>query len=206
MLNILGRRNSSNVQKVLWACDELHLSYEREDIGGEFGHNQSANYLALNPNGTVPTLIDNGRPLWESNAIVRYLCESHESHGLLPQDVWSIALAQQWMDWQQTILAPAIRPLFWNLIRTSPKDQDPEAISTGRNNTEAALRILDGHLSGYRYVAGEAFSFGDIPVGVMTYRWFNLDIQRATLDNLERWYRQLTTRQPYKDNVMIAIT
>jgi glutathione S-transferase len=55
-------------------------------------------------------------------------------------------------------------------------------------------------------VAGEAFSFGDIPVGVMTYRWFNLDIQRATLDNLERWYRQLTTRQPYKDNVMIAIT
>ena len=206
MLNILGRRNSSNVQKVLWACDELHLPYEREDIGGPFGHNHSAKYLAMNPNGTIPTLIDDGRTLWESNAIVRYLCESRESHGLLPKDVWSIALAQQWMDWQQTILAPAIRPLFWNLIRTSPQNQDLEAISTSRNNTEAALRILDEHLSQHRYVAGEHFSFGDIPVGVMAYRWFNLDIQRAALPSLERWYRGLTARQAYDDNVMMTIT
>ena len=206
MLNILGRRNSSNVQKVLWVCDELDLPYEREDIGGSFGRNHSAKYLAMNPNGTIPTLIDDGRTLWESNAIVRYLCESRESHGLLPQDAWSIALAQQWMDWQQTILAPAIRPLFWNLIRTSPQNQDLEAISTGRNNTEAALRILDEHLSQHRYVAGEHFSFGDIPVGVMAYRWFNLDIQRAALPSLEHWYRGLTARQAYEDNVMMTIT
>ena len=206
MLNILGRRNSSNVQKVLWTCDELHLTYEREDIGGSFGRNLNAKYLAMNPNGTIPTLIDDGRTLWESNAIVRYLCESRESHGLLPQDAWSIALAQQWMDWQQTILAPAIRPLFWNLIRTSPQNQDLEAISTSRTNTEAALSILDVHLSQHRYVAGEHFSFGDIPVGVMAYRWFNLDIQRAALPSLEHWYRGLTARQAYDDNVMMTIT
>jgi|ETNmetMinimDraft_28_1059901.scaffolds.fasta_scaffold03556_1 hypothetical protein len=62
MLNVLGRRNSSNVQKVLSVCDELHLSYEREDIGGAFGHNQSAKYLAMSPNGTVPTLTISGEP------------------------------------------------------------------------------------------------------------------------------------------------
>ena len=206
MLSILGRRNSSNVQKVLWVCDELHLPYEREDIGGAFGHNLSGEYLAMNPNGTIPTLIDNGRTLWESNAIVRYLCESREPHGLLPEDAWSIALAQQWMDWQQTVLAPAIRPLFWNLIRTSPKNQDLEAISAARNKTEAALRILDDHLSRHKYVTGNCFSFGDIPVGVMAYRWFNLDIQRAALPSLEHWYRRLTARQAYQDNVMMTIT
>jgi glutathione S-transferase len=206
MLKILGRRNSSNVQKVLWACDELHLSYEREDVGGEFGHNLSAKYLSMNPNGTIPTLIDSGRALWESNAIVRYLCESRDPHGLLPEDVWSIALAQQWMDWQQTIVAPAIRPLFWNLIRTSPKNQDLEAISTARNKTEAALRILDDHLSRHKYVTGNYFSFGDIPVGVMAFRWFNLDIQRASLPNLEHWYQRLTARQAFEDNVMMTLS
>ena len=206
MLNILGRRNSSNVQKVLWVCDELHLSYEREDIGGTFGHNQSSKYLAMNPNGLVPTLIDNGRTLWESNAIVRYLCESREPHGLLPQDPWSIALAQQWMDWQQTILGPAIRPLFRNLVRTAQQNRDLEVIAAGRNKTEAALRILDDHLSQHRYVTGNHFSFGDIPVGVMAYRWFNLDIQRAALPSLEDWYHRLTTHQAYRDNVMMTLS
>ena len=206
MLNILGRRNSSNVQKVLWACDELDLSYEREDIGGEFGHNQSANYLALNPNGTVPTLIDNGRPLWESNAIVRYLCESHESHGLLPQDVWSIALAQQWMDWQQTVVAPAHFPVFWGLIRTAPEDRDLDAIKSGRDRFEQVMTILDHHLSDSAFVGGESLSIADIPVGIMAYRWVTLDIERMELPSLHRWYRRLTDRPAYKDNVMIELT
>ncbi len=159
----------------------------------------------MNPNGTVPALIDIGRTLWESNAIVCYLCESREPHDLLPENVWSIALAQQWMGWQQTILAPAFRPLFWNLIRNSPQNQDLEAVCTSRNKTEAALRILDDYLSQHRYVVGEHFSYGDSPVGVMAYRWFNLDIQRATLPSLEGWYRQLTARQAYQDNVMMTM-
>ncbi|MDP7516294.1 MAG: hypothetical protein QGI17_04195 [Arenicellales bacterium] len=100
---------------------------------------------------------------------------------------------------------PAIRPLFWNLIRTSPQNQDLEAICASRNKTEAALRILEDHLSQHRYVAGEHFSFGDSPVGVMAYRWFNLDIQRATLPSLEHWYRLLTARQAYQDNVMMTM-
>ena len=98
MLKILGRTNSSNVQKVLWACDELELSYQREDIGGDFGGNQELTYLAMNPNGLVPTMIDNGNVLWESNAIIRYLCESRAPNVLLPKDPWQVALAQQWMD------------------------------------------------------------------------------------------------------------
>ncbi|GIS91204.1 MAG: hypothetical protein CM1200mP20_12450 [Pseudomonadota bacterium] len=67
MLKILGRNNSSNVQKVLWACDELGLSYERDDIGGPFGGNRESQYLAMNPNGLVPTLLDGDIVLWESN-------------------------------------------------------------------------------------------------------------------------------------------
>src|SRR5207237_9758255 len=71
MLKIWGRTTSSNVQKVLWCCAELGLEYERVDLGGPFGGNQDPEYLAMNPNGRVPTINDDGLILWESNTICR---------------------------------------------------------------------------------------------------------------------------------------
>ena len=206
MLKILGRTNSSNVQKVLWACDELELSYQREDIGGDFGGNQEPKYLAMNPNGLVPTMIDNGNVLWESNAIIRYLCEIHAPNLLLPTDPWQIALAQQWMDWQQTVLAPAIRPVFWGLVRTPEDERNVDEISAGQTQTASAMTILDHHLSQNTFVAGSSLSLGDIPVGIMAYRWFQLDIERIELPHLARWYQSLADRKAYRDRAMIGLT
>ena len=206
MLKILGRTNSSNVQKVLWACDELELSYQREDIGGDFGGNQEPKYLAMNPNGLVPTMIDNGNVLWESNAIIRYLCEIHAPNLLLPTDPWQIALAQQWMDWQQTVLAPAIRPVFWGLVRTPEDERNVDEIAAGQTQTASAMTILDHHLSQNTFVAGSSLSLGDIPVGIMAYRWFQLDIERIELPHLARWYQSLADRKAYRDRAMIGLT
>ena len=206
MLKILGRTNSSNVQKVLWACDELELSYQREDIGGDFGGNQELTYLAMNPNGLVPTMIDNGNVLWESNAIIRYLCENHAPNLLLPEDPWQVALAQQWMDWQQTVLAPAIRPVFWGLVRTPEDERNVDEISAGQAQTASAMTILDHHLSQNPFVAGSRISFGDIPVGIMAYRWFQLDIERIELPHLARWYQSLADRKAYRDRAMIGLS
>ena len=206
MLKILGRTNSSNVQKVLWACDELELSYQREDIGGDFGGNQEPKYLAMNPNGLVPTMIDNGNVLWESNAIIRYLCENHAPNLLLPEDPWQVALAQQWMDWQQTVLAPAIRPVFWGLVRTPEDERNVDEIAAGQTQTASAMTILDHHLSQNTFVAGSSLSLGDIPVGIMAYRWFQLDIERIELPHLARWYQSLADRKAYRDRAMIGLS
>ena len=206
MLKILGRTNSSNVQKVLWACDELELSYQREDIGGDFGGTQEPKYLAMNPNGLVPTMIDNGNVLWESNAIIRYLCENRAPNVLLPEDPWQVALAQQWMDWQQTVLAPAIRPVFWGLVRTPEDERNVDEISAGQTQTASAMTILDHHLSQNTFVAGSRMSFGDIPVGIMAYRWFQLDIERIELPHLARWYQSLADRKAYRDRAMIGLS
>ena len=206
MLKILGRTNSSNVQKVLWACDELELSYQREDIGGDFGGTQESKYLAMNPNGLVPTMIDNGNVLWESNAIIRYLCENHAPNLLLPEDPWQVALAQQWMDWQQTVLAPAIRPVFWGLVRTPEDERNVDEIAAGQAQTASAMTILDHHLSQNTFVAGSSLSFGDIPVGIMAYRWFQLDIERIELPHLARWYQSLADRKAYRDRAMIGLS
>ncbi len=93
MLKILGRKNSSNVQKVLWCCDELGLEFEREDVGGQFGKNRGPEYLALNPNGLVPTIIDDGFILWESNSIIRYLAVRYGNGELNPTDLQARATA-----------------------------------------------------------------------------------------------------------------
>ena len=206
MLKILGRNNSSNVQKVLWALGELDLEYTRDDIGGPFGGNRETNYLIMNPNGLVPTLIDGDTVLWESNVIVRYLARKYAPNSLLPDSLTDLARAEQWMDWQQTVVAPAHFPVFWGLIRTAPEDRDLDAINNGRDRFEQVMTILDHHLSDSAFVGGENLSMADIPVGIMVYRWFTLDIERMELPSLHRWYQRLADRSAYKNNVMIGLT
>ena len=172
MLKIWGRNTSSNVQKVMWAIGEMALPHQRIDVGGAFGKNKEPPYLAMNPNGLVPTLEEeDGFTLWESNSIVRYLAAKHASRTLEPADLKTRALAHKWMDWQLSVMSPAITPVFWGLIRTPPEKRDANAIAAGKARTIEAAQILDRQLGKTSYLAGDAFSYGDIPNGVVTYRF-----------------------------------
>jgi glutathione S-transferase len=202
MLKVWGRNTSSNVQKVMWAVGELKLPHERIDVGGAFGKNKEPAYLAMNPNGLVPTLEeDDGFLLWESNTIVRYLAAKHGAGQLEPADLKVRALASQWMDWQLSVVAPAIYGAFWGLIRTPPEKRDAAAIATSQGKTADAMKILDAQLAKTPFVAGDAFSMGDIPVGVMAFRFRQLVPERPPLPNLERWYAELKKRAAFRDHV-----
>jgi len=201
MLTIWGRKNSINVQKVLWCCGELGLAFRRLDAGREFGGNDTPEYLQLNPNGLVPTVEDDGFVLWESNVIVRYLAAKHGAHILFPTELQTRFEVERWMDWHATTLWPALRPVFFGLIRTLPEQRDAAALKKAQVEAERAFRILDRHLSGHPYVAGEAFTIGDIPLGIATYRWNALDIDRPALPSLEDWYRRLEGRPAFQAHV-----
>jgi glutathione S-transferase len=206
MLRIWGRANSINVQKVLWCCGELGLAYERIDAGNEFEVNKSAEYRALNPNGFVPTIEDGEIRLWESNVIVRYLAHKN-SHGLLcPSDIGIRFDAERWMDWQATVFWPALRPPFIELVRTVPTKRDPAVVAKGVSLCLAAVRILDARLSDRAFLAGDAFSMGDIPAAATVHRWYALDIDHPELPNVQRWYDLMKRREPFRKTVMTPLS
>jgi len=202
VIKIWGRNTSANVQKVMWAVGEIGLPHERIDIGGPFGKNRDPAYLAMNPNGLVPTLEEeDGFLLWESNSIVRYLAAKYRTTVLEPADLRARARANAWMDWQLSVLGPAMFDCFWGLIRTPPEKRNHAAIEESKKKTTAAITILDGQLAKTAYVAGDGFSYGDIPVAVIANRYRQLVPERPPLRHFERWYASIAARHAFKYQV-----
>ena len=201
MLKVWGRKNSSNVQKTMWAVGELGLAYERIDIGMEFGGNDEPAYRALNPNGLVPAIQDGDFVLWESNSIIRYLAARYGPGKLEPADLRSRAIASQWMDWQISSFQPAFTRVFWGLVRTPSEQRDPAAIAAAKTASIDAAKILDAALARNVYLAGNSFSMGDIPMGVFIYRFRALLPDRPSLPNLERWYAAIEERSAFQKHV-----
>jgi glutathione S-transferase len=200
MLKIWGRNTSSNVQKLMWAAEEMNLPVERVDIGGTFGKNKEPAYLAMNPNGLVPTLEEeDGFTLWESNSVLRYLAAKHESP-LEPADLRVRANAQKWMDWQLSVAQPAIFPVFMILLRTPPEKRDPKVIEDLKAKLTEAMKILEAQLDKTEFVAGD-FSYGDIPVGIVGHRFMVFVPERPRMPSIERWYGALKQRPAFTKHV-----
>ena len=204
MLEVWGRKNSYNVQKVLWCCEELEISYRRYDAGGLFGGTDEDEYLARNPTGLVPTIADGDLILWESNTIVRYLSARYGAGSLWPEDPAERALADKWMDYQIGTLFPAFRDALIGMIRTAPEQRVPEKIEASARATADALAVLDAHLEGNEYVAGPSLTMGDIALGSIVYRWLELDIDRPDLPALRAWRERLAGRPAYQKIVMVS--
>lgn len=203
MIEVRGRANSVNVQKVLWCLGELEVPFDRYDVGGLYGGNKEPDFLARNPTGLVPLLSDDGFDLWESNAIVRYLAARYGAGSLWPEDPAARALSDKWMDYQLGTIFPAFKDAVLGLIRTPPENRDPDKIAASVRATADTLTVLDAHLEDRAYVAGDSLTVGDVALGSTIYRWLTLDIERPTLPGLESWHARLEGRPPYREHVMV---
>jgi glutathione S-transferase len=206
VLKIWGRKNSINVQKVLWCCGELGLKYDRVDAGGAFGGTDDPEHLRLNPNGLVPAISDDGFGLWESNVIVRYLAAKHGAGTLCPDDLQQRAEAEKWMDWQLGTLWARMRPVFIGLIRTSPEERDDEAVESFRQQTIESWDLVEAHLEGRSYALGDDLTMADIPLGVSIHRWNQLPIERPSTPNLDTYYGRLMERPIFEKTVTIPLS
>lgn len=202
-LTVWGRLSSCNVQKVIWVLEELSLPYEHIPLGGEYGGNMEPDYLAINPHGRVPTLRDGDTIVWESDAIVRYLCARYDAGGMWPEPPAERAIADQWATWGTTELLGDWINLFWRLVRTPEEKRNPAAISRHLDASSARFKLLNDQLEGHDYVVGNSLTIADISTGMTLYRWFSMDIERPETPNLEAWYARLCERPAYKAGVCV---
>ena len=203
MLEIWGRKNSSNVMPVMWAVGELGLDCVRHNVGGSFAGLDSDKYGRLNPNRKVPTIRDGDLVLWESNVIVRYLSRQYGTGSLWPTDVRTLALADQWMEWHKTTAYPEFFPIFWGLVRTAADQRSEQDIATSATALSLKLAMLDNWLSDHRFVAGDALTMGDLPLGTLVYRYYHVEIDRPDFPHMRSWYQRLCDRPAYQQHVMI---
>jgi glutathione S-transferase len=205
MLTIWGRATSSNVQKVLWTCEELAVPFERHDAGREFGQVDQDWFALLNPNRLVPTVRDGELILWESNTIMRYLANRYGGEALYPSEAGARALVERWMDWQLSALAPAIGPVFWALVRPSPGGPDAAQLAALIDKLAKTWALLDRELANHPYVAGDRLSLADIVMGNSIRRWYAFAFERPDLPNLAAWYKRLAARPGFQAHLMGAV-
>lgn len=205
-ITIYGRADSSNVQAVMWGATELGLDVDRLDYGNRFGGNDTPEYLALNPNGTVPTLRDGDLILWESCAILRYLSARYGDGGpFWPSDTVARAKVDQWAEWAKIAAATEFTvPIFWSRVRTRAVDRDEDALRASIAKYERRLDILEAQIGGSDYVLGAEFTLADILAGHVLYRWFDMDIKRRPRAVIENYYRRLSARPAFRKHVMVS--
>ena len=208
MIRLWGRKSSINVQKVLWCLAELGLEegkdFERIDAGLHFGKNRTPEFLALNPNGLVPTLQDGDLVLWESNTILRYLVRQYDKSKRFPEDIASQYQSEKWMDWQLGTMWPSLRVAFLGLTRTPEGERNYAVIHKAYQDTNALLALLDQQLANQRYCSGDSFNIGDIPLALCVSRWILLNETfpeqtgaRLSLKNVEAWMQRLEVETQY---------
>jgi glutathione S-transferase len=204
MLKVWGRRSSANVQKVMWLIGELDIPHEHIPAGGPYGVVKEPQFRAMNPNGLVPVIEDDGLVMWESNAILRYLAAVYGKDKFWFDDARKRAPIDQWIDWSGTTFQPNIIGLFQNHWRTPEHQRNPDAIRNFLQRTENNLRLLDAGLGKRPYIAGAAFTLADIASGVHLYRYYTMGTPFPALANVEAWYGRLQDRAAYREHIMIS--
>lgn len=201
MLKIYGRANSINVRKVLWACGEIGLAYDREDWGRGYRATSEQEFKRINPFEVVPAIEDEGFTLRESNTIVRYLATKHNRTDLYPTEMHERFRCEAWMDWASQDLYVDIRPIVMAQIFKVPEFQDPDIQKKAINGWTRVMDMLEIYLgTGSDYLMGDSFTIADIPTGLVVNRWYSLEFPKPDFPNIQSYYERLSERPPYMEH------
>ncbi len=199
MLRLLGRRNAYNVRKVLWLLDELGLEFAQEDWGRGHRDTKVPEFLALNPLGTVPVLVDGEAVLRESHVILRYLATRQGAEALYPTALLPRVQVEQWLDWVAYELTQPMRGAYLGGELGLEPWNNPWFVAQGRAEYGAKMAVLDAALArGGPFLAGADFTLADIPAGFVVHRWFSMqEVQRTPLPALAAYYERLSARPAF---------
>lgn len=202
MLTLWGRNTSVNVQKPMWLISELQLEHERKDVGGAFGGLDTPEYGTMNPNRLIPTLQDGNVTVWESEAVLRYL-GSKFGKQFFPVDPAARATVDQWMCWVQSTWAPAMTGVFATLVRVPQKDRSASALAAHIDKLTATATFANDQLEARNFLASAELSLADFSFASFLFRYYSLEITRAELPALQKYYDALCERPAYVEQVHI---
>jgi glutathione S-transferase len=157
-MKIYGDLNSGNCLKVKWVCDKLGQPYTWISVDTLKGESRTPEFLKLNDAGQVPTIVlDDGRALAQSNAIIRYLARGSD---LIPSDPYDAAKMDEWLFWEQYSHEPNIAVCRFQMVYLGKpaSDLDPDKVKRGY----AALARMEHHLATARFLVGGAVSLADV--------------------------------------------
>jgi glutathione S-transferase len=180
---------SSNVRRVLLVAAHLGVQLEKVEVD-LMSEADRARLVEINPNSKIPVLDDGGFLLWESNAIVQYLCERTPGQALYPQDPAARADVNRWLFWCAQHFSPAVSILTWERLwkgLVGAGEADPVEVAKGEQQFAQFAAVLEGHLSRQAWLSGGAVSLADFSVAAPL-----MYIERARLPvdlypHLQKW-------------------
>lgn len=192
---------SANALRVRAVALELGLDFENVEINVMKGENKSPDYLAVNPNGKVPALDDDGFILWESRAITSYLASKKPDADLYPEDAKQRAIVDQWSYWQAIHLGPAMQKVSFERFM-KPKygmgDPDEAAIESQVKDIAQFLPVLKTGLAGKDWVAGK-LSLADFALASTFGAREEAGISLADFPNIQGWIDRLESRASWQE-------
>jgi glutathione S-transferase len=203
MLKIYGIKNS-RASRTLWMCRELGLEYEQVQVSFADGSAKSADYMAINPNGKIPSIDDAGFRLWESMAINVYLAKKHNSP-LLPQDLQSEARVLQWSFWVMTEVEKYLLTVLLQRMEFPPDSQagkyfrernpkNPDAEQQAIEALKKPLSVLNEQLTGRDFLLGDEFTLADLNVASILSWAIASKLDLSATPELQQWLARCLAR------------
>jgi len=178
--------------RALWIAKELGLDYEHVPIEiGEAGA-RKAEYLAVNPNGRLPAIEDDGFVLWESLAITLYLAKKHATGRLYPAALPDEARCWQWSLWALNEVDRGVNIWSLHAVRLPPADRDPQKLVEALKVIAGPFRVLDAALADRPYLLGDDFTVADLNVAAVISRAIDMDL--TATPRLGAWLRRCLER------------
>ncbi len=199
MLKIYGMPFSPPTNTVAMCANALDLPYEYVAIDLLKGEHRSEVYLALTPVGKIPVIDDDGFVLFESDAIVKYLCRKHQS-ALYPETLQPQAIVDQWCAFIANHIGSAMTMLLFNRVVAPLVDQpvDENALKTGTSFLKRFLKVCDKHLADNNYLANNQFSIADIALVATIDPAEKVEFDITPFSNLIRWRENLCQEPIYQ--------
>jgi glutathione S-transferase len=178
--------------RALWIARELGLDYEHIPVEiGQAGARQP-DYLAINPNGRLPAIDDDGFVLWESLAITLYLAKKHAIGRLYPATLEGEAEAWKWSLWAVQEVDRGVNIWSLHAIRLPPEDRDADRRAEALKVLDGPFKVLDGALADRPYLLGQDFTVADLNVAAVVSRALDMDL--TATPRLEAWLRRCLER------------